>query len=261
MNTTIKAVFFDVDKTIYTHEQHDVMPNTLTSMYQLQELGIKVGIATSRCRYEMSNTPLHLRTFPFDGCIYDGGALVEEKGNIIEHRTIPIADMKSLLQYAKKQQLTLRYSTLDQDYFAFTPRQEDKDIFFYLYLNTPTIKVYENEAVLNVLLYIKNKAQREEIAALLRDTSLVDHGRVIEINSGQIDKSDGVLTLCKQWGIGMHEVMCFGDGENDVNLLQKAGIGIAMGNGCEAVKRVADYTTDTIDDDGVYHALQHYGIL
>lgn len=261
MNTTIKAVFFDVDATIYTHEQHDVMPKTLMAMHTLQAMGIKVGIATSRCRYEMLNTPIKLREFPFDGCIYDGGALVLEKNEIMDQHVIPVEDMKKLIQYAKKKKLTLRYSTFDNDYFAFAPRQEDKDIFFYLYLNTPNIKEYDNDDVFNVLIYIENKAQREEIAKLLQDTSLVDHVRVIEINSGQIDKSDGVQVLCNHWGIQMKEVMCFGDGANDVNLLKKAGIGVAMGNGCDAVKNVADYTTDTIDKDGVYNALKHYELL
>ena len=51
--------------------------------------------------------------------------------------------------------------------------------------------------------------------------------------------------------------MGFGDGENDLTLIQKAGIGVAMGNAVESLKEEADYVTSTNDEDGVAAALEH----
>lgn len=52
--------------------------------------------------------------------------------------------------------------------------------------------------------------------------------------------------------------MAFGDGGNDIPMIQRAGIGIAMGNGNQGLKNVADYVTASVDDDGVYRALKHF---
>ena len=57
------------------------------------------------------------------------------------------------------------------------------------------------------------------------------------------------------------EIIGFGDGENDADMLAFAGIGVAMGNGVDAVKAVADYVTDDIDADGIANALKHFGLI
>ena len=57
------------------------------------------------------------------------------------------------------------------------------------------------------------------------------------------------------------EIIAFGDGENDIGMLQLAGIGVAMGNAEEVVKQNADYITADIDDDGIEKALRHFGLI
>ena len=46
--------------------------------------------------------------------------------------------------------------------------------------------------------------------------------------------------------------MAFGDGENDIEMIKQADIGIAMKNGCDKVKEIADHITDSVDEDGIY---------
>lgn len=55
--------------------------------------------------------------------------------------------------------------------------------------------------------------------------------------------------------------MAFGDGGNDVTMLEFAGIGVAMGNATEGPKAAADYVTDDVDHDGVMNALKHFHVL
>lgn len=258
MKRRIKAVFFDIDSTLYMHSIHDLPLSTKSALRQLHKNGIKVGIATSRCRYELSNMPEFFRKYPFAACISDGGALVMENSSVLSARFLPDSHVETLLAYATARNQTFRYSTIDGDYFAFTPRQCDKDVFFQLYLNTPVIKPYENDDILNVLLYIKDSEEYNQISALLPGISIVDHGSVVEVNQGQIDKSDGVQVMADHWDISMEEVLCIGDGANDVNFIKHAGIGVAMGNGCDAVKQVADFVCAPIDQDGVYQALRKF---
>ena len=71
----------------------------------------------------------------------------------------------------------------------------------------------------------------------------------------------GIKRYLELTGIRREEIIAFGDAENDLDMIQYAGIGVAMGNAKEAVKEVADYVTDDIDDDGIEKALKHLGLI
>ena len=55
--------------------------------------------------------------------------------------------------------------------------------------------------------------------------------------------------------------MAFGDGGNDISIIKSAGIGVAMGNAGPDVKRVSDYVTTTVDENGIYNALKHFSLI
>lgn len=52
--------------------------------------------------------------------------------------------------------------------------------------------------------------------------------------------------------------MAFGDGGNDLSIIEKAGLGVAMGNANQALKEVADYVKSSVDEDGVYNAMKKF---
>ena len=74
-------------------------------------------------------------------------------------------------------------------------------------------------------------------------------------------KQNGIKHYIEAHGRDRTKIMAFGDGENDIDMLQYAGIGVAMGNASDPVKRSADYVTADIDDDGIEKALIHFGII
>ena len=65
----------------------------------------------------------------------------------------------------------------------------------------------------------------------------------------------------ERYGLRPGETMAFGDGENDIDMIRFAGIGVAMGNAIKNLKSAADYITTDIDDDGIANALQHFGLI
>ncbi len=77
-----------------------------------------------------------------------------------------------------------------------------------------------------------------------------------EINAPGAAKGEALERLAGHLGIEMSQTMGFGDGENDITLIRKAGIGVAMGNAEECLKAEADYITVTNDEDGVAAALE-----
>lgn len=78
----------------------------------------------------------------------------------------------------------------------------------------------------------------------------------LEINAPGATKGDAILRLAAHLGLKPEQTMGFGDGGNDVTMMQMAGIGVAMGNAEDSVKEVADYLTLTNDEDGVAVAIE-----
>ncbi len=71
-------------------------------------------------------------------------------------------------------------------------------------------------------------------------------------------KGQGVKILCDYYGFTRDEVICIGDNENDLSMIEFAGLGVAMGNGEDFVKLKADYVTASNEDDGVAKVIEKF---
>ena len=101
------------------------------------------------------------------------------------------------------------------------------------------------------------RKELEEIPGLVLTGSL---GNNIEINAQGIDKGIGMIELGHRLGIDRDEIMACGDGDNDLEMLKAVGFGVAMGNAEESVKAVADYVTDTNEEEGVAKAVEKFAL-
>lgn len=105
----------------------------------------------------------------------------------------------------------------------------------------------------------------EVIAHLKDDLSELDTITVtssainnLEISAKGVSKEIGVRKVCDYLQFEREDVMAIGDNLNDLQLLQYAGLGIAMGNADDQIKRIADHVTDTNEHDGVATAIKRY---
>ncbi|WNR46991.1 Cof-type HAD-IIB family hydrolase [Paenibacillus roseipurpureus] len=80
----------------------------------------------------------------------------------------------------------------------------------------------------------------------------------LEMNPLGISKASGVTAVCELLGIPMSEVIAMGDSENDIAMIREAGLGVAMGNAQDEVKRIADLTTVTNNEHAVAHIIRAY---
>ena len=69
-------------------------------------------------------------------------------------------------------------------------------------------------------------------------------------------KCGGIEKMLEHFGMKAEEAAAVGDGKNDVSMLEYAGVGIAMGNGCEEAKRVADFVVAGIEEEGLLEAVE-----
>ncbi|ASN04700.1 Cof-type HAD-IIB family hydrolase [Virgibacillus necropolis] len=80
----------------------------------------------------------------------------------------------------------------------------------------------------------------------------------VEVNPKGVHKASALHKVCEKLGTTMEEVMSVGDSLNDMKMIQQAGLGVAMGNAQEAIKKAADFETDTNDRDGVAKVIEHF---
>lgn len=80
----------------------------------------------------------------------------------------------------------------------------------------------------------------------------------LEFLNKNSNKGEGVKALANYLGIRKEEVICIGDAGNDLHMIEFAGLGVAMGNAFEEVKKAADYITSTNEDDGVAEVIEKF---
>ena len=92
-------------------------------------------------------------------------------------------------------------------------------------------------------------------------TSARWHPSFTDITLQGADKGNALRQMAKHLGLSLEECIAFGDGGNDISILQTAGIGVAMGNANDSVKAVDDYITTSVDNDGIRNAFTHFGVI
>ena len=75
-----------------------------------------------------------------------------------------------------------------------------------------------------------------------------------DIVEKQASKAEGLKRLCDYYGVSMADTVAFGDSMNDYEIIQQAGIGVAMGNAIEQLKEAADYVTTAVGENGIWNA-------
>ena len=255
----IKAVFFDVDGTLLSRSLHMVPDSAKRALAKLQERGIRILVATGRFIDEYETMPM--QDIPFDGYLVLNGSLILDKNReILARSPIDPGEMEVLAEIFRGKRIPFaligengRYINYVDDTVIKTQTEIQGIV--------PEIKSYDGEVIYQILAFVPDK-QRKLLESILDEclvTSWNETGVDIVPKGG--GKAAGIRTYMESQGLRREEIMAFGDGENDMDMLQLAGIGVAMGNATDSVKEVADYVTDTLENDGIEKALQHFGLI
>ena len=260
-NKHIEAVFFDIDGTLLSFKTHEVAASTEEAIAQLQAKGIKTILSTGRS----INSIDHVKYLDFDGYItFNGGYCVTKEGNILFKKTIDGTDIRNILTYAKEKPLSFSFMS-EQEISIHDVTPEIAGMYAHLNLPVPKAVNFDTidvESVLQTNIFLGP----EEEAIFMNEVmpnSIASRWSPLfaDVNPAGQSKQIGIDIFCKHFGIDVANTMAFGDGGNDITMLQHVGIGVAMGNANPEVKEIADYTTDDVDSDGIWNALKHFNIL
>lgn len=245
----IKAVIFDLDRTLLTSNK-GLTENSIEVLNKCREKGIKLCIATAR----PYRTALpYLEKFPFDAVTVMNGAKVI-CGDYTDNVSMNESETLYLLEKLGEKDYMISLEMGDEVYGnKFIPYYD-----FKYFKNFPEIP--EGEAPYKILVDLENKGVLEYIKEILPDSMYcsVSGEHLIQIMDKNANKYNGVLKMLKRLNIDVKEAVYIGDDFDDIEAIKNCGIGVAMANALDEVKKVADFITDTNDSEGAVKAVLHF---
>lgn len=254
----IKAAFFDIDGTLLSFKTHQVSEGTRRAFDQLHARGIRTFISTGRPRIIIPDLPLQ-----FDGHITMNGALCWSNEEVIYSAPIALSDSRKWLQFVKERQIVCMSVTRDKMYGN---RMSDVAVAINQQLDFECPPMVDEDSIMDEEIYqfisVMPATLDQEAQNLLPGCSFPRwHPQFTDVVKAGGSKAVGIDAVLRHYGIAPDETIAFGDGGNDVEMLRYAGIGVAMGNADESVKKHADYITTDVDHEGIEHALLQLGII
>ena len=256
----IKIIFFDIDDTL-RNSKTGFVPSTIPRVFQqLREKGILTGIATGRGIFGVVPEIQELKP---DFFVTLNGAYIEDKkGNVIYSNKIAKDKVEEYIAWTKEvgidyglvgshaAKLSRRTEMISQAIDPIYPNL-DVDPDFYQKEDIYQMWTFEDQG--------DDLTLPKSLASTLRMVRWHEHSSDVMPISGS--KAAGVAKVVDQLGLKPENVMVFGDGLNDLELFDYAGISVAMGISHDKIKEKADYITKTLEEDGIFDALEGFGMV
>jgi len=256
----IKAVFFDVDGTLVSHKSKSIPDSAKEALDRLREKGIKVFLSTGRHIRELKNMPTN--GIKFDGYILLNGQIcLDADKNMVFSNAFGKEDVEGMLKIFYGKEYPFVLVNKDGHYMNFVNELVEVALEG-VSTPVPPIRTYEGEDLFQATVFILPEEDEEFSKKLPKGCKLARWGiHGADIIAAEGGKAVGIHFFSELLGILPEEMMAFGDAQNDMDMLEYAGIGIAMGNAEEGLKEIADYVTMSVDENGIQFALQKFGII
>lgn len=265
---TKSAVFFDIDGTIWNYD-HYIPDSAREAIRLLRENGHVALLCSGRAR-AFIQAP-ELLSLGWDGIVSACGCRVELADRVAyQHLISPdlaIATVEHLRSFGVRPILEgpEHLYMSDEDF----PVGNDYGDILRRDMGSMLLTIDGDNYgkwVINKMSLDTSRVAKEKRSAcfdvIAQDYLMIVHDEnVMEIVPKGHDKGTGLLKACQLMGIDQANTYALGDSENDLEMLQTAQVGIAMGNGTDNAKAAADYVTTAFDNDGIYNALKHFELI
>ena len=278
---SIKVIVMDIDGTLYNSNKQ-ISLKTKEALLLVQRNGIKLILASGRPTSGLIDIVKELEMEQYHGLLvsFNGSMVVDVKTKeVLFNETLSIDEGKSVLEHMKQ--------------FDVIPMIQKDD---YMYVNNVyNCMIQVNNKDFNIIEY-ESRSNKYKLSEINDLSSFVDFplnkilvaGEIDYLNKNyldmmepfkdkmncmftapfyfeytakDIDKVKALKTVLEPMGYHKDEIMAFGDGQNDCSMIEYAGIGIAMNNAHDELKKIADDITLSNDEDGIAFALSKYKII
>lgn len=263
-----EILVLDVDGTLMRTDKV-ISEKTIAEIVRVQEAGIKVAIASGRCTAGIMPTARKIHLDEFGGYIvsYNGGCISNcQTGEIIYNINLPDGIVQEIYEFSKKEKTGIM-TYHDNDIIA----ENDADQYIQIDAKGCDIDIHVVEDFGKEVTYPVNKClltgDPDYMAGVEPRAAKAFEGRLsvyrsedfyVEMMPLGIDKAYGLSKLLKRLGYTRSQMICCGDGFNDISMIEYAGLGVAMANASEQVRERADYIAPHCDEDGLVDVIQRF---
>lgn len=275
-----KIIFLDVDGTLVNYE-NQIPESAINAIRQARANGHRVYINTGRSKAEVYQ---NIWDIGLDGMIGGNGSYVEDHGHVVMHQLITYDQCVKIVDWLHERGLEF-YLESNNGLFASEHFEEACDDTMKEYAKRKgkpgaemfTVRQAFPEMIFNGQLYrddLNKVSYKLNTYQDFLDTK--EHFPELENNTwggkGEtalfgdlgvkgITKSHAVDVLLDYLHADKKDTFAFGDAKIDVDMMEYCEVGVAMGNGGPECKACADFITDDVDDDGLYNAFKHFGLI
>jgi len=256
-----KMIFFDIDGTL-VNDQKIISSGTKLAIKELKNNGHEVAIATGRNLFMAQSIIDELELSNYIVCNGAAGYLHKK---LVYENPLDQTQLEKLLKLADSNNHNIIYETPD----TLRRRNEEVDVKITTAMKSVGYGVpkfdpdfhLHNSLVQCLIFYREDEKQLYENNQFSKFRFVRWHDSGVDVLPYDGSKANTVLRVALENGYGVEDTIAFGDGLNDLEMIEKVGTGVAMGNALESVKLRADKVTKSCNEDGIYIALKELNLI
>lgn len=258
----IKIVFTDIDNTLFSHTKGCIPQSAIDAIAALQKRGIKVFLCSGRNYYLIRKSGV-LNDIKPDGLVMMNGACAAIDGSLIYKYQIPqsVVDAMIKFSYRLKFGLTLIEETEGHINYIDDHVIEAHAKYGTRFPQPRKFPIPYDRPVYQIIAFCDEFDESLFLPHLVECKTARWDPYAVDVMPSDSDKAKGIMAVLEHYGWQAENAMSLGDHNNDLEMMQFTGISVAMGNGIDEIKKIADYVTDDIDEDGWAKAMKHFGLI
>lgn len=254
-----KILFLDIDGTILDEEKN-IPVGVKEAISEAKENGHEIVIATGRAPF---TAKIILDQLKIDSFICYNGQIVQYKGKIIRRGVIEKNELQQLTDFAKKRKQPVVYMDNNEFVSNIPDHQDVFESISSLKISLP--RTEENFFLTNdihqALIFCSLEEQKEYEKAFSNLKFVRWHRVSCDVLPKGVSKAKGIELFLNYINKSKDDAIAFGDGLNDIEMLDFVGTSVAMGNSVEELKKHATLVTDHVSENGLVNAMKKLGLI
>lgn len=256
----IKALFFDIDGTLISGKRPYIKEEVIECFKKLRNKGIKLFIASGRHMLELEELGL-TKQFEFDGYLLLNGGYCQVGKEIIYDNKIDKRDVEEIVKVVQNKHYPCLFIENDRMYINHVNQRVKEAQESINTMIPPMSQTINKNHIYQIDPYV-NEQELQEIIQYTKNIKVTKwHDYAYDIVPSTGGKAAAIQAVAKYYGYQKEEMMAFGDGHNDIEMLDVVGYPVVMENGSDEVKSHGKYVCKHVDDEGVVDGIKHYKLL